>query len=159
MSEVKYFDKGIYVTQFFDALIIWLTISKYSYVISKKVVPNLSIDKEISLWTNREALSGIIYHEGEHSRWHFTLGVKLNNIWFLICENWTLRKQKLLSSSKDSLHSQCSLHTNLWKDFTNFLTALLNSLNGTAEVGAVPELITETAEIITQQSVLQELEK
>ena len=72
--------KAVYVTQFFDALMIWLTISKYSYVIGKKVIPNLSIDKEISLWTNRVALSGIIYHEREHFRWHFTLGVKLNNI-------------------------------------------------------------------------------
>ena len=45
---------------------------------------------------------------------------------------------------------------NTWK-ITNFLTALPNSLNGTA--GPAPELITETAEIMIQQSVLQELEK
>ena len=42
---------------------------------------------------------------------------------------------------------------------TNFLTCLLNSLNGTAEAGPAPELITETAEIMIRQFVLQELEK
>ena len=29
------------------------------------------------------ALSGIIFHEGEHSDWgHYTSGVKVNNTWF-----------------------------------------------------------------------------
>ena len=39
------------------------------------------------------------------------------------------------------------------------MTGLQNSLNGTAEVGPAQELITETAEIMIRQSVLQELEK
>ena len=45
--------KTVYVTQLFDALIIQLNIFKYSGGISKKVVSNLIIDEEISLWGNR----------------------------------------------------------------------------------------------------------
>ena len=41
--------KGVYVTQLSDALIMQLNIFKYSDGISKKVVPNLSIDEEILL--------------------------------------------------------------------------------------------------------------
>ena len=41
--------KALYVTQLFDALIIQPNDFKYSDGISKKVVPNLSIDKEILL--------------------------------------------------------------------------------------------------------------
>ena len=47
----------------------------------------------------------------------------------------------------------------IYEKITNFLTALPNSLNGTAEIGPAPELITETTEITIRQSVLQELEK
>ena len=42
--------KAVYVTQLSDALTIQLNIFKYSDGISKKVVPNLSIDEEILLW-------------------------------------------------------------------------------------------------------------
>ena len=41
--------KALYVTQLFDKLIIQPNDFKYSDGISKKVVPNLSIDKEILL--------------------------------------------------------------------------------------------------------------
>ena len=33
--------------------------------ISKKFIPSLSIDEEISLWSNGMVLSGVIYHGGE----------------------------------------------------------------------------------------------
>ena len=102
------------------------------------------------------ALSGIIYHEGEQSHCrHYTSGVKVNNTWFLISDTRILRKQKLLCSSKDSSVP----YILIYEKITKFLTALPNSLNVTAEVGPTPELITETAEIMIRQSVLQELEK
>ena len=148
--------KAVCVTQLSDALIIQLNIFKYSDGISKKVVPNLSIDKKISYWGNRMALPGIIYHEGEQSRCgHYTSRVKVNNTWFLISNTRILRKQKLLCSSKD-ISVPYKL---IYEKTTDFLSALPNSLNITAEVGPTPELITETAEIIIRQSVLQELDK
>ena len=55
--------KAVYVTQLSDALIIQLNIFKYIDGISKKFIPNLSIDEEISLWGNRMVLSAVIYHE------------------------------------------------------------------------------------------------
>ena len=76
-----------------------LNIFKYSCSISKKVVPNLSIDKEISLWGNRMVLCGVIYHEGEQSYCrHYTLVVKVDNACFLISDIRILRKQKLQCS-------------------------------------------------------------
>ena len=70
--------KAIYVTQLSDALIIQLNIFKYIDGISKKFIPNLSIDQEISLWGNRMVLSGVIYHEGEPSHCgHYTSGVNV----------------------------------------------------------------------------------
>ena len=102
------------------------------------------------------ALPGIIHHEGEQSHCgHYTSGVKVNNTWFLISDTRILRKQKLLCSSKDSSVP----YILIYEKITKFLTALPNSLNVTAEVGPTPELITETAEIMIRQSVLQELEK
>ena len=59
--------KAVYVTQFSDALIMQLNIFRYIDGISKKFIPNLSIDEEISLWGNRMVLSGVIYNEGEQS--------------------------------------------------------------------------------------------
>ena len=59
--------KAVYVTQLSDALIIQLTIFKYGDGISKKFIPNLSIDEEISLWGKRMVLSGVIYNEEEQS--------------------------------------------------------------------------------------------
>ena len=52
-----------YVTQLSDAHIIQLNIFKYIDGISKKFIPNLSIDEEISLWGNRMVLSGVIMKE------------------------------------------------------------------------------------------------
>ena len=57
--------KADYVMQFSDAFIIQLNIFKYIDGISKKFIPNLSIDEEISLWGNRMVLSDVIYHEEE----------------------------------------------------------------------------------------------
>ena len=54
--------KAVYVTHLSDALIVEVNIFKCGGSISKKVVPNLSIDEEISLWGNRIVLSGVIYH-------------------------------------------------------------------------------------------------
>ena len=71
--------KAVYVTQVSDTLIIQLSFFKYSGGISKKDVPNLSIDKEISIWGNRMVLSDVIYHEGEQSHCrHYTSGVKVD---------------------------------------------------------------------------------
>ena len=55
------------MTQLSDALIMQLNIFRYIDGISKKFIPNLSIDAKISLWSNRMVLSGVIYHEGEQS--------------------------------------------------------------------------------------------
>ena len=45
------------------------------------------------LWGNRMALSDIIYHKGEQSHsGHYTIGVKVNNSWFLIGDTRILRK-------------------------------------------------------------------
>ena len=46
--------KAAYVTQLSDTLIIQLNIFKHIDGISKKFIPNLSIDEEISLWGNRK---------------------------------------------------------------------------------------------------------
>ena len=52
--------KAVYDTNLSDPLIIQLNIFKYIGVvtISKKVIPNLGIDEEISLWGNGMVLSG-----------------------------------------------------------------------------------------------------
>ena len=42
--------RAVYVTQLSNVLIIQLNIFKYIDDISKKVIPNYSIDEEISLW-------------------------------------------------------------------------------------------------------------
>ena len=56
------------MVQLSDTLIIQLNIFKYIDGISKKFIPNLSIDEEISLQGNRMVVSGIIYHEREQSQ-------------------------------------------------------------------------------------------
>ena len=143
--------KALHVTQLSGGLIIQIYDG-----ISKKVVPNLSNDKEISVLGNRMVLSGVIYHEGEQSHCgHYSWGVKVNNTWFLISDTRILRKQKLLCSSKDISIP----YVLTYEKIANLLTALPNSLNGTAEVGSTPELITETPETVFQQSVLQKQEK
>lgn len=49
--------------------------------ISKKVILNLSVEEEISLWENTILLCGIICHEGEQfDCGHYTCGLKLDNI-------------------------------------------------------------------------------
>ena len=49
------------------ALAMQLKIFKYLGAIRSKVIPNLSIDREILLGGNRIILPGVIYHEGEQS--------------------------------------------------------------------------------------------
>ena len=144
------------MTQLSDALIIQLNIFKYSGGISKKVVPNLSIDKEILLWGNRMVLSHVNYHEGEQSCCeHYASEVKVDNTWFLISDARISLQQKRKCSSKNISVS----YILIYKRITNFLTAPLISLNGTVKAGSTSELITETAETMIRQSVLQELEK
>ena len=107
------------------------------------VVPNVSIFEEISLWGNGIVLPGVIYHEGEQSRCgYYTLGVKVDNTWFLIGDTKILRQQKLQCSLKDIIVSYILIYERI----TNFLTVPPISLNGTAETGPTSELITETAE-------------
>ena len=101
MPKVQYINKSCHVTQVSDSLIIQLNIFKYIDGISKKFIPNLSIDEEISLWGNRMVLSGVIYHEGEQSHCgHYTSGVNVNNTWFLISDTIILREQKLQCNSR-----------------------------------------------------------
>ena len=57
--------KAVCVTQLFDALTVQVNIFKYIDGISKKFIPNTSIDEEISLWDNRMVLSGVVYSEEE----------------------------------------------------------------------------------------------
>ena len=66
-QKLNILTKTVYVTQLSDALIIQLNIFKYIDGITKKFIPNLSIDKEILLWGNRMVLSGVIYYEGGQS--------------------------------------------------------------------------------------------
>ena len=48
-------------------------------------------------------LSGVIYHEGEHSHCgHYTSGVNVNNNWFLISNTRILRQQKLPCNSRNT---------------------------------------------------------
>ena len=101
-------------------------------------------------------MSGVIYHEGEQSHCgHYTSGVKVDNTWSLISGTRILRQQKL----------QCSLKyisvpfRLIYERITKFLTTPSISLNGTAETSSTSELMTETAETMIRQSVLQELVK
>ena len=52
--------------------------------IERPVIPNLSIDEEISLWDNRMILFGVIYHEGEQSLCgHYTAGANVDNTYYI----------------------------------------------------------------------------
>ena len=54
------------------------------------------------------AISGIIYHEGEQSHCgHYTLGVNVDSICFLISNTRILRQQKLHCNSRDISVSLC----------------------------------------------------
>ena len=95
--------KAVCVAQLSDTLIIQLNIFKYIDGISKKFIPNLSIDEEISLCDNRMLLFGVIYHEGEQSHCgHYTSGVNVNSTWFFISDTRILRQQKLQCNSRDT---------------------------------------------------------
>ena len=88
--------EAVYVTQLSGALIIQLNIFKYTGGISKKVIPNLSIDEEILLWGNAMVLSGVICHEGQQPDCgHHTSGVQMDNTWFLISDTRVLRQKEV----------------------------------------------------------------
>ena len=55
--------KAEYFTQLSDALIVQLNILKYIGGVCKKVIPNLGIDQEVSLWGNWMVMFGIITRE------------------------------------------------------------------------------------------------
>ena len=100
------------MSQLSDALILQLNIFKYIDGISKKFIPNVSIDGEISLRDNRMVLSGVIYHEGEQSHCgHYTSEVNMNNTWFLISGTRILRQQKLQCDSRDTSVPYILIHT------------------------------------------------
>ena len=102
-QKVSAATKAVYVAQLSDALIIQLNIFKYIDGISKKYIPNLIIDQEISVWGSRMVLSDVIYHEGEQSHCgHYTSGVNMNNTWFLISDTRILRQQKQQCNSRDT---------------------------------------------------------
>ena len=156
MSKLNTSTKAVYVTQLSDAPIIQLNIFKYIYGISKKFIPNSSIDEEISLWGNRMVLSGVICHEAEQSHCrHYTSGVNVNNTWFLINNTRILRQQKLQCNSRGTSVPYILIYIKK----NNFLVAPPNSLNGTTGVSSTFELISKTAESMIQQSILLELEK
>ena len=67
MSKVEYINKGSICHTVIWCTNIQLNICKCIGGISKKVVPNLTINKEISFWGNRVVLLGAIYHEGGQS--------------------------------------------------------------------------------------------
>ena len=97
-------------------------------------------------------LSGVTYHEGEQSHCgHYILGVEVDNIWFLIRDTRIPRQRKLQCSSKDISVPYILIYERI----TNSLTAPPISLNGTAKAGPTSELITETAETMIRQSILQ----
>ena len=85
-----------------------LNIFKYIDGISKKFIPNLSIDEEVSLWCNRMVLSGVIYHEGNslivHQEYiqdiiHQELTWK--NTWLFVSDKIKIKQLKLQCSSRD----------------------------------------------------------
>ena len=148
--------KAVYVTQLSNALIIQLNIFKYIDGITKKFIPNISVDEKIPLWGNRMVFSAAIYHEGEQSHCgHYRSGVDVCNTWFLISDTRILRQEKLQCSSKDITVP----YILIYKKIIKFLVAPPNSLNGTAGVSSTSELISKIAETMIRQMVLQELEK
>ena len=143
--------KAVCVMQLPDALIIQLNIFEYIDGISKKFIPNLNIDEEVSLWGNRMAFCGVIYHKGEQSHCrHYTSGVNVDNIWFVISDTRILRQQKLQCCSRDA----SAAYILIYKRRSNFMVAPPNLLNGIAGVSSTSELILKTAETMIQQSVL-----
>ena len=121
---------------------------------SKTFIPSLSVDEEISLVGNRMVLTCVIYHDKEQSHCgYYTSRGDLDNTWFLISDTRILRQQKLQRSSRDISVP----YILVYKKKSNFVVALPNSLDGTAGVSSTLELIPETAETMTQQSVSLEV--
>ena len=125
MSKVEYINESclchavIWCTYY-----IQLNLFKHIGGIIQRVIPNSSIDGEISLWGNRIVLSGVIYHEPEQSHCrHYTSGVNFHNSWFLICDVRILRQQTLQCSTRDIITPYILIYKK-----SNFLVAPPNSL-------------------------------
>ena len=135
------------VTQLSDSLIIQLNIFKYIAAISKKVISNLNLYEEISLWRNKMLLSDIIYHGEEQSDCgHYPSGIKLDDLFFFSVKR-VLKQQKLHCNSR----STNVPYILVYKKGNNFLIAPPNFLIGFAGVFPTSELITETAETLIWQ--------
>ena len=79
------------------------TSAKAVYAMHVSLYPNLSTDEKISLWGNRMVLSSDIYHEGEQSHCrYYTLGVNVDNTWFLISDTRILQQQKMKGGSRNT---------------------------------------------------------
>ena len=98
-------------------------------------------------------LPGVIYRGKEQSHCgHYTPGVKVENTWFLISNKRILMQRKAQRSSKDFSFTYILIYEKITPSITPSIL-----LNGTAEAGPTSEMITETAEIMIWQFVLQEL--
>ena len=149
--------KAVCVTQLSDILIIQLNIFKFIDGLSKKVIPTLNIDEEISFWGNTMVLCGIIYHEGEQSGCgHYTSGVKINNSWFLISDTIVSSKQKLTCTRGDTSVP----YILIYKKRNDVVIDLPNPLNETLQSNSIGATEVEfTVEMRNRQSLLKELEK
>ena len=108
--------KTVYVTQLSEVLIMQLNIFKYSVGISKQVVLNLSINKEILLRGNRMVLSGLKMRENSliANITHQEL-IKVDNTWFLERKLCMIRKEgkkamhdNLDDKQKENLKIECN---------------------------------------------------
>ena len=108
--------KTVYVTQLSEVLIMQLNIFKYSVGISKQVVLNLSINKEILLRGNRMVLSGLKMRENSliANITHQEL-IKVDNTWFLERKLCMIRKEgkkamhdNLDDKQKEHLKIECN---------------------------------------------------
>ena len=152
--------KAVCVTHLSEVLIIQLSIFKFIDNTTKKIIPNLIIDEEISLWGNTMTLHAIVYHEGEQSNsGHYTSGVKMNNTWFMISDLVVLNQQKLTCSERDSSVP----YILIYKKRSDVITFLPNSSNDRSDNNpaiSTTQINTEsTSEMMNRQSVLNELDK
>ena len=78
----------------------------YNYGTLKKLIPNLNIQDEISLYGHCYSIHAIIYHEGERANsGHYTCGVKVNERWFMISDNSIKSTQQIKLSYKQTDYS------------------------------------------------------
>ena len=132
--------KVVYVTQLSGALIIQLNIFKCIRSISKKVIPNLSVNDEIVLWGNTIVLSGVIMRGN-----NLTVDIMHQEFRWIILfirDTAVLRQKKF----------QCKLR-DVYEKRNNLLMPPSNLLNDTAGI-----LSSDSApDIMIRQSVIKEL--